>query len=197
MSLVERKLNRIWGRQVQQRSAEIVPASEYRPAPRKLCNVDSDRTVLKQVVGAAIVDSLEYPGRLLVARRSAPPALAGLWEFPGGKVEPGETPGDALHRELAEELGISVSLGAEIEGPLEQGWPLNERAAMRVWLAEVASGQPRPLEDHDLLEWVVLEPDAALAALAWIPADYPIVASLLSMIRRDIWAASSTARINP
>jgi 8-oxo-dGTP diphosphatase len=129
---------------------------------------------LVQVVGGAIVDSLERPGRLLAARRTAPAALAGLWEFPGGKVEPGEAPEDGLRRELAEELGIDVVLGDEVPGPLAQGWPLNERAAMRVWLAEVAAGVPEPLEDHDELLWVSLE-GRALQDLPWIPADFPIV----------------------
>ena len=54
------------------------------------------------------MDSLAEPSMLLVARRSAPEQLAGLWEFPGGKVEPGEQCEAALHRELREELGIGV-----------------------------------------------------------------------------------------
>ncbi|WP_026535730.1 (deoxy)nucleoside triphosphate pyrophosphohydrolase [Arthrobacter sp. H14] len=143
-------------------------------------------TSLKQVVGAAIVDSLAYPSRLLVARRSAPPMLAGLWEFPGGKVEPGENCTQALHRELMEELGVSVRLGTEVEGPHEQGWLLNERAAMRVWMAELTSGVPRPLEDHDLLNWLDLGSAETLAALPWIPADYPIVAGLLAAIGEPV-----------
>ena len=65
-----------------------------------------------QVVGAAIVDSLEAPTRMLVAQRSAPQTVAGLWEFPGGKVEPGESCEQALGRELTEELGVQARLGA-------------------------------------------------------------------------------------
>lgn len=153
---------------------------------RRLCSVESKITSLKQVVGAAVVDSLASPCRLLVARRSAPPALAGLWEFPGGKVEPGETCPEALHRELMEELGVSVRLGTEIKGPHVQGWPLNERAAMRVWLAELTSGVPRPLEDHDLLKWLELGSAETLEALPWIPADYPIVAGLLATMSQPV-----------
>ncbi|MDP9883572.1 8-oxo-dGTP diphosphatase [Sinomonas atrocyanea] len=127
-----------------------------------------------QVVGGAIVDSLERPTMLLAARRTAPPAFAGLWEFPGGKVEHGESAEDGLRRELDEELGVAVALGPEVPGPLPQGWPLNDRAAMRVWLAEVRAGVPEPLQDHDELRWVGLDGDA-LTELAWIPADFPIV----------------------
>ncbi|MFF2345545.1 (deoxy)nucleoside triphosphate pyrophosphohydrolase [Pseudarthrobacter sp. NPDC058119] len=137
---------------------------------------------LIQVVGGAIVDKLGDPEALLVARRSAPEHLAGLWEFPGGKVEPGEAPEAALVRELAEELGIGVRLGAELPAEAPAGWPLNDRASMRVWFAEVASGEPAPLEDHDELRWIRLEDRAAVLGLPWIPADYPIVRALLDSV---------------
>lgn len=141
-----------------------------------------------QVVGAAIVDSLDAPTRLLVARRSAPPALAGMWEFPGGKVEPGESACDGLLRELVEELGVRARLGRELVGAHQQGWILNEKAAMRVFLAEITAGNPRPLEDHNELRWVPLGQDSAaeLLGLEWIPANYPIVAALLSAVQRGL-----------
>ncbi|MET1086924.1 MAG: (deoxy)nucleoside triphosphate pyrophosphohydrolase [Arthrobacter sp.] len=137
-------------------------------------------TGLIQVVGGAVVDRLTKPSRLLAARRSAPEELAGLWEFPGGKVEPGEDPEAALHRELGEELGIGVRVGAELPSGSSGGWPLNDRASMRVWFAEILQGEPAPLEDHDELKWVSLaDPDEVLA-LPWIPADLPIVRQLLA-----------------
>ncbi|MFC8040549.1 (deoxy)nucleoside triphosphate pyrophosphohydrolase [Paenarthrobacter sp. NPDC057355] len=139
-------------------------------------------TAVINVVGAAIVDSLVAPGNLLVARRTAPPQFAGMWEFPGGKVEPGETPEAALHRELAEELGIEVQLGPELESGSVAGWALNERASMRVWFAEVTAGQPVALEDHDELRWVPLADHGEALALPWIPADLPIVRALLERV---------------
>ncbi len=147
-----------------------------------------------QVVGGAIVDSLEEPTRLLAARRTAPPAFAGQWEFPGGKVEPGEGHEAALHRELAEELGVEVRLGPEVVGATPEGWPLNEKAAMRVWFAEVTAGVPAALEDHDELRWIALDegvlderpagPGQSGEELPWIPADYPIVAAVRSLAAR-------------
>jgi 8-oxo-dGTP diphosphatase len=138
----------------------------------------------RQIVGAAVVDSLADPTRLLVARRSAPPQLAGQWEFPGGKVEPGEGCEAATRRELDEELGIEVRLGAEITGPGEQGWPLNGTAAMRVWFAEIAAGEASPLQDHDELQWVPLDPPGELEALPWIVADRPILVALREAVLR-------------
>lgn len=115
---------------------------------------------------------------LLVARRTSPPQFAGMWEFPGGKVEPGETCQAALHRELDEELGIEVRLGSEIAGPGDSGWPLNDKAAMRVWFAEVISGQPEALQDHDELRWVSIDAETEVEGLPWIPADRPILVGL-------------------
>ena len=135
---------------------------------------------IREVVGAAVVDDLARPTRLLAARRTEPPALAGGWEFPGGKIDPGELPEEALHRELREELGVAVALGARVPGPLEGGrWPLGESWAMTVWFATVTAGEPAPIEDHDQLRWLAVD---ELYAVPWLPADLPIVEAIAPLL---------------
>ena len=130
------------------------------------------------VVGAAVVDDLERPTTLLAARRTEPATLAGGWELPGGKVEPGESPIEALHRELAEELGVEVEVGLELTGPDGDGWPMPPRYRMRVWRVRVVRGVPAQIEDHDQVR--VLGPGEWLD-VAWLPADVPIVRALLAV----------------
>ncbi len=139
------------------------------------------------------MDSLAEPSRLLVARRTAPPQFAGMWEFPGGKIEQGESAEQALHRELDEELGVRVRLGAELAGATATGWPLNERAAMRVWFAALVDGEPRPLEDHDELRWVDLRNREEVLDLPWIPADLPIVEALLTAVSGPVSVVDSAS----
>src|SRR5215831_12917338 len=119
------------------------------------------------IVGAAIIED----GRVLACARSEPPEVAGRWEFPGGKVEPGETDEEALVRECVEELGVRVRVGARVgdDVPLAHG-----RAVLRVWLAELVDGQPQALE-HASLRWLAAE---ELHEVPWLPADAPIVAEL-------------------
>ncbi|PZF86496.1 (deoxy)nucleoside triphosphate pyrophosphohydrolase [Jiangella anatolica] len=137
---------------------------------------EQQTTPERLVVAAAIVDDLVRPARLLAARRSEPPELAGGWEFPGGKVEPGERPLAALHRELREELGIAVEVGPEVPGPYDGRWALGAGLSMRLWLAVVKEGVPAPLEDHDELRW--LGP-GEWAGVPWLPADVAVVEALL------------------
>lgn len=136
----------------------------------------------QQIVAVAIVDQLSAPTKLLVARRNRPVSLAGQWEFPGGKVEPGESELSAVHRELREELGVEITLGAEIVGPLSQGWALNDKAAMRVWFAQIVSGTAQTLDGHDQLAWLPLD-DQLGSAVPWIKADAPIVEACLRQAR--------------
>ncbi|MFJ2767702.1 (deoxy)nucleoside triphosphate pyrophosphohydrolase [Streptomyces sp. NPDC087300] len=123
------------------------------------------------VVGAALYDD---DNRLLAARRSAPPELAGGWELPGGKVETGERCEDALVRELREELGVEAVPLERVPGQ----WPLPKGYALRVWKARLVSGEPKPLEDHDALRW--LTPDEVWS-VDWLAADVPAVTAALAL----------------
>ncbi|MFF7158272.1 NUDIX domain-containing protein [Streptomyces sp. NPDC008139] len=116
------------------------------------------------VVGGAVLDA----GRLLAARRTAPPALAGRWELPGGKVEAGESPRDALVRELREELGVTVEPLQRVPG----AWPLAHGLTLHVWTARLLSGTPRPLQDHDELRWLL---PAQTSDVDWLDQDRPAV----------------------
>ncbi|MFE7566384.1 (deoxy)nucleoside triphosphate pyrophosphohydrolase [Streptomyces sp. NPDC057539] len=135
----------------------------------------SDRVV----VAGAVYDR----GRLLAARRSAPPELAGRWELPGGKLEPGEVPEQTLVRELREELGVETEPVDRIPGE----WPLKPGYVLQVWTARLLSGEPRPLEDHDELRW--LGPDE-IHTVDWLDQDRPAVAEAA----RRLSAASAPTR---
>ncbi|MFC5802526.1 (deoxy)nucleoside triphosphate pyrophosphohydrolase [Streptomyces formicae] len=124
----------------------------------------TDRVTARVVVAGAVYDQ----GRLLAARRSAPPALAGGWELPGGKLEPGETPEQALVRELREELGVEAEPVERVPGE----WPLGPGYVLQVWTARLLSGDPRPLEDHDELRWLAVD---ELDSVEWLPQDRPAV----------------------
>ena len=115
------------------------------------------------VVGVAVLRD----GRALAARRSD-----GGWEFPGGKVEPGETPQDAAVREVAEELGCAV----EVQGWLEPEVEIRPGLVLRVALARLATGEPVPQPgEHDAIRWLAPE---QLGTVGWLPADQPFVALL-------------------
>ncbi|MFI9270565.1 (deoxy)nucleoside triphosphate pyrophosphohydrolase [Kitasatospora sp. NPDC052896] len=124
------------------------------------------------VVGGALI----HRGRVLAARRSAPAEVAGRWEFPGGKTEPGETEQQALERELYEELGVRARAGEQLPGE----WPIRTGLVLRIWAAELLAGEPQPLEDHSELRW--LGPHE-LAEVDWLEHDrevLPEVARLLA-----------------
>ena len=139
-------------------------------------------TLRRLVVAAAVVDDLATPRLLLAARRSRPVELAGRWEFPGGKVDPGETPVDGLHRELREELGVRVELGAELLGPDDGGWNITDRHVMRLWLARIVDGEPEPLVEHDALRWL---PAGEWGSVDWLDGDVRIVEALSDWVEQE------------
>lgn len=122
------------------------------------------------VMAAVITD---VRGRVLLARRTEGRDLAGKWEFPGGKREPGETPEAALVRELREELGIEAEVGAHLIS-VPQEYP-DKRLRLEVRHLAGWEGTPRGHEGQ-ALAWV---PPDKLARYAMPPADRPVVAALL------------------
>jgi mutator protein MutT len=121
------------------------------------------------VVAAAVIDAA---GRVLIAQRPAGKHLAGGWEFPGGKLEPGEERLTGLARELREELGITIATPRPLIR-VRHAYPSRE-VLLDIWVVKRYSGEPRGL-DGQALRWCTQD-ELAMAEL--LPADKPIVAAL-------------------
>ena len=162
--VADRLLRRRLQRAARADLAVYVPAAEARA-----------RQVV-QVVGAALVDG----DRVLVAQRSGGP-YDGCWEFPGGKVEPGESQLAALARECAEELGVVVEAGNFLgEVPLDGvvGGGPRGASTMRVWSARIVSGEP-VAHEHAALRWVTAD---ELDDVEWIDADRPLLPAVRTLL---------------
>jgi len=123
-----------------------------------------------EVVAAVI----ERDGKILIARRPERSHLAGLWEFPGGKPEPGETFEDALRREIREELGVVASVGERIS---TVEWEYPDRRVRLTFFRCGIYGEPRPIEGQEMA-WVT---PADLTRYRFPPAD----AALIEQLTRD------------
>jgi len=129
------------------------------------------------VVGAVIVQA----GRVLAARRTRPSDLAGCWEFPGGKVEDGDDPQDALSREIRDELAASIAISGEV--PADSApWPISEKQILRLYVASLVQGEPRPGADHDALRWLTLD---ELDSVNWLPSDRLALSAVRSALAAD------------
>ena len=137
--------------------------------------VHTERTMPLIIVGAAIIAD----GRVLACERAEPPEMAGRWEFPGGKVEPGEGEVDALVRECDEELGVQVDVGDRVGEDILLG---QRHAVLKVYLATLAGDeQPRAIE-HLQIRWLGVD---ELDSVAWLPADAPIVQALVPILKAE------------
>jgi 8-oxo-dGTP diphosphatase len=123
------------------------------------------------VVAAALVRA---DGRVLLQQRPEGKAMAGLWEFPGGKVERGERPEPALVRELEEELGIAVAEAALAPAAFASAALGERHLLLLLYLCRRWEGEPNAL-DAAALQWAI---PAQMRALPMPPADVPLVEAL-------------------
>lgn len=131
------------------------------------------------VVAVALIDP---DGRVLIAERPPGKAMAGLWEFPGGKIEPGETPEAALIRELQEELGISVKPACLAPFTFASHEYTQFHLLMPLYLCRRWEGTPTPRE-HSAIKWV--RPRELIARLHEFPmpaADLPLLPMLRDLL---------------
>lgn len=122
-----------------------------------------------RVVGAIV----ERNGAVFAARRNAERSAGGLWEFPGGKIEAGETAEEALRRELQEELGVDVAVGPFVDRSLSGVG--TARIELSCYVAQFEGEDPTASSDHDAMQWVPLE---ELSTLQWAPGDVPLLDGL-------------------
>ena len=128
------------------------------------------------VVAAALLDA---EGRILLQQRAPGRAMAGLWEFPGGKVEPGELPEAALSRELEEELGIGIAPEDLVPACFASAAVTGRHMLLLLYLGRRWRGEPAPL-DASALAW--LKP-AEMDPKAMPPADAPLIPLLDALLR--------------
>lgn len=134
---------------------------------------------MTRIVLVAAVALVDADGRVLLARRPEGKSMAGLWEFPGGKVEPGERPEETLIRELAEELGIEVKEACLAPLTFASHGYENFHLLMPLWICRRWTGFVTGREGQEL-RWVRPE---RLRDFPMPPADVPIIPHLVDLLR--------------
>lgn len=114
---------------------------------------------------------IEREGRILAAQRSRAMSMPLKWEFPGGKLDAGESPEACLRREIAEEMGIEIAIGRAL--PLSTHRYPDFTITLYPFVCTIASGEPS-LNEHRAIAWLLLE---ELPVLNWTEADAPIIES--------------------
>lgn len=131
--------------------------------------------MFRHIVAAALVDQ---EGRVLVQQRPDDKEMGGLWEFPGGKIEAGETPEAALARELREELDIIVDQQALEANGFASARVGERHMLLLLYICRAWQGEPRLLEAQDM-RWVTI---AEMEALPMPPADGPLIPLLATSL---------------
>jgi len=122
---------------------------------------------------------IERRGKVLIAQRPPHKHLGGKWEFPGGKIEPGETPSDAIIREIHEELACEFIPGFSLPPLLHHYETLSIEMTPLIGKLSARSGDPQ-CREHTALAWVA---PAELADYELAPADYPVLAAYRNYLR--------------
>ena len=133
---------------------------------------------MKLTVAAAMIVDAE--GSVLCVRRGAKgfPSTANKWEFPGGKIEPGETPQEALVREIKEELDIEIEVKDFLE-TVEYDYP-EFHLSMDCFFCSIRSGE-LVLKEHEAAKWLTVE---TLDSVDWLPADQGLVEEIRKYLRQ-------------
>lgn len=141
-------------------------------------------TESKMHVSAAVIfRGSGSSAQILSCRRTEPPHLKGGWEFAGGGVDDGETPIEAVKREIREELTVEIDILHHLAGPnSDETWDLTDTKVLHAFISTISPNQEIKLEEqHDAFDWFDL--DKAETSVKWLEPDIPILRVAIEWIR--------------